>query len=88
MRLLTTGRFRLSSEDEELKRKAEAKKDLGYVPRPKTGLRGAVKAIQGFLKKAVTKAEYLLWLRQEMSDILEDPDSTGSSNRKSELQPD
>ena len=88
MRLLTTGRFRLSSEDEELKKKAEAKAELGYVPRPKTGVRGALKAIQGFLKCAVTKEEYLLWLRHELCDVLDDSGEPGPSVRKSETQPD
>ena len=62
----------MPGEDSELKRKADAKQELGYVPRPKTGVRGANQAIQHFLSLCCTPEEYASWLQSELSDVLED----------------
>ena len=51
-------------------------------------MRGAVKAILGFLKHAVTREEYLLWLKHELCDVLDDSGEPGPSDRKSETEPD
>ena len=38
-RLLKDGKFHVKPEEVELERKKQAKETLGYVPRPKTGVR-------------------------------------------------
>ena len=43
MTLLKLGTFTLAPETEKLARKAQAKEDLGYVPRPKRGMATAAR---------------------------------------------
>ena len=55
--LLKSGKFVLQPEADELARKKEAKDTLGYIPRPKTGVRAVTAQIH---KAAVSEAEWAM----------------------------
>jgi hypothetical protein len=57
MTMLETGKFQLRAEKTELEDKAAAKKQLGYVPRPKTGVQVSQRRLQEYLTECSTAKE-------------------------------